>query len=148
MAIWLILLIAAVVFLLFEMFTPTLFFINLAVAAAVSAIFSYIGYSLTVVTFVFLIVSIAAIGLVRPFLLRKLNGKEHQTGVKDKYIGKIAKVVKNVTKTDGRISIYGEEWQAHLMHDVPEDTVIPAGEEVKIVSNDSIIFTVEKIKEN
>ena len=65
MDMWLLLLVASIVFLILEMFTPTLFFINLAVAAAISAIFAYLGFSYLVVTFVFLIVSIVAIWFVR-----------------------------------------------------------------------------------
>lgn len=140
MDMWLLLLIASVVFLVLEMFTPTLFFINLAVATAVSAIFAYLGFSNLVVTFVFLIVSIATIWFVRPILLKQINEKRQTTGLDDKYIGKVAKVVKEVSKTDGRVAIYGEEWQA-----VTDGENIPTGSEVKILSNDSIIFKVEKI---
>lgn len=140
MDMWLMLLIAAVVFLVLEMFTPTLFFINLAVAAAISAIFAFIGCSSLIVTLVFLVVAIATIWLVRPILLKQINEKKVTTGLDDKYIGKIAKVVKDVSKTDGRVAIYGEEWQA-----VTDGDNIPAGSEVKILSNDSIIFKVEKI---
>ncbi len=140
MDMWLILLIVSVIFLVLEMFTPTLFFINLAVAAAVSAIFSYLGFSNLFVTFVFLIVSIAAIWLVRPILLKQINEKKVSTGLDDKYIGKVAKVVKEVTNTDGRVAIYGEEWQA-----VTDGEAIAVGSEVKILLNDSIIFKVEKI---
>ncbi len=140
MDMWLMLLIAAVVFLVLEMFTPTLFFINLAVAAAVSAIFAYLGFSSLFVTFVFLIVAIATIWLVRPILLKQINEKKVSTGLDDKYIGKIAKVVREVSKTEGRVAIYGEEWQA-----VTDGENIPVGSEVKILSNDSIIFKVEKI---
>ncbi|MBQ2644721.1 NfeD family protein [bacterium] len=149
MNLWLVLLIISVLFLVLEMFTPTLFFINLSIAAAISAFIAYCGYSGTIITFVFLIVSIAAIGLVRPFLLNKMNSddKNQSTGLDDKYIGKIAGVIEDVTKTNGRISIYGEEWQAKLKNDDSE-TCIKTGEQVKIISNDNIIFTVEKLKEN
>ncbi len=140
MDMWMLLLVASIVFLILEMFTPTLFFINLAVAAAISAIFAYLGFSYLVVTFVFLIVSIVAIWFVRPILLKQINEKKQSTGLDDKYIGKVAKVVKEVSKTDGRVAIYGEEWQA-----VTEGGNIPTGAEVKILSNDSIIFKVEKI---
>lgn len=147
MNLWLILLIISVAFLIMEMFTPTLFFINLSIAAAISAFIAYCGYSATVITFVFLIISIATIGLIRPFLLEKMNSKQNSTGMDDKYIGKPAKVVAKVTKNEGRVSIYGEEWQAKLSADTTDDCA-EAGEQVKIISNDSIVFTVEKIKEN
>ncbi len=134
------LLIVSVFFLVLEMLTPTLFFINLAVAAAISAIFAYFRFSNLVVTFVFLIVAIATIWLVRPILLKQINVKKISTGLDDKYIGKTAKVVKEVSKTDGRVAIYDEEWQA-----VTDSENIPTGSDVKILSNDSIIFKVEKI---
>lgn len=143
---WIILLIVSVCFLLLEMFTPTLFFINFAIAAAICALLSFLGYSYTVLVFAFLIISIITIGFVRPLLLKKMQGKAHQTGMDDKYIGKSAKVVQEITQTSGRVAIYGEEWQAHL----PEEQTEPihVGELVKIISNDSIVFIVEKIKEN
>lgn len=140
MDMWLMLLIVSVFFLVLEMLTPTLFFINLAVAAAISAIFAYFRFSNLVVTFVFLIVAIATIWLVRPILLKQINVKKISTGLDDKYIGKTAKVVKEVSKTDGRVAIYDEEWQA-----VTDSENIPTGSDVKILSNDSIIFKVEKI---
>ena len=90
---WIILLIVSVCFLLLEMFTPTLFFINFAIAAAICALLSFLGYSYTVLVFAFLIISIITIGFVRPLLLKKMQGKAHQTGMDDKYIGKSAKVV-------------------------------------------------------
>ena len=140
MDMWLMLLIVSVFFLVLEMLTPTLFFINLAVASAISAIFAYFRFSNLVVTFVFLIVAIATIWLVRPILLKQINVKKISTGLDDKYIGKTAKVVKEVSKTDGRVAIYDEEWQA-----VTDSENIPTGSDVKILSNDSIIFKVEKI---
>ena len=143
---WIILLIVSVCFLLLEMFTPTLFFINFAIAAAICALLSFLGYSYTVLVFAFLIISIITIGFVRPLLLKKMQGKAHQTGMEDKYIGKSAKVVQEITQKSGRVAIYGEEWQAHLPEEQTEP--IPVGELVKIISNDSIVFIVEKIKEN
>lgn len=145
MSFWLILLIVAVAFLILEMFTPTLFFINFSVASAVSAYFAYKGFSIYVITFVFLFVSVIAIAFIRPLVLKSFKSKKQNTGMEDKYIGQYAMVVENVSKTGGRISIYGEEWQAKI--DCEDNTVIPVGERVKIVSYDSIILTVENIKE-
>lgn len=144
MSSWIFLLIVSVIFLILEMFTPVLFFINLAVASVIAALVAYLGYSNTIITFVFLVVSISAIGFVRPLLLEKMNDEKKKTGLEDKYIGKLAKVIKEVSQTDGRVAIYGEEWQAVTTN----NEIIPVGKEVKIISNDSIIFTVEKIEEN
>ncbi len=144
MSLWILILIISIIFLILEMFTPTLFFINLSLASFVAAVFAYLGYPVSIVTFVFFIVSIFAILLIRPLLLNQLDKIEQKTGIEDKYIGKTAKVVKEISADDGRISIYGEEWQAKTND---SDATIPVGVNVKIVSIDSIIFTVEKIKE-
>lgn len=137
---WIILLIIGVVFLILEMFTPVLFFMNLSIASFVAAIFAYNAYSLTAITFIFLFVSIFSIVVIRPFLLKLIEKKNKDTGIEDKYIGKTAKVVEEVSLTKGRIAIYGEEWQA-----VTKEGCIPVGADVKILSNESIVFTVEKI---
>ena len=84
MNLWIILLIVSVCFLLLEMFTPTLFFINFAIAAAICALLSFLGYSYTVLVFAFLIISIITIGFVRPLLLKKMTGKT-VTGYLEEY---------------------------------------------------------------
>lgn len=145
MDMWIKLLILCVFFLILEMFTPALFFINLSFAALCAAIASYLGYSNTVITVVFAVVSIVAILIVRPLFLKNMQTKKTETGMEDKYIGKIAKVVEEVTSRSGRISIYGEEWNAVLKSSA--ENPIPAGKDVKIISNDSIVLTVEEIKE-
>ena len=145
MDMWIKLLILCVFFLILEMFTPALFFINLSFAALCAAIASYLGYSNTVITVVFAVVSIVAILIVRPLFLKNMQTKKTETGIEDKYIGKVAKVVEEVTSRSGRISIYGEEWNAVLKS--PGENPVPAGKDVKIISNDSIVLTVEEIKE-
>ena len=145
MDMWIKLLILCVAFLILEMFTPVMFFINLSIAAFCAAAAAYMGYSITVVTCVFVVVSIVAIAFVRPLFLKNMKSKQTETGMEDKYIGKVAKVVEEVSHRGGRVAIYGEEWNAVLKSS--EEQTIPVGSAVKIVSNDSIILTVEEIKE-
>lgn len=145
MEMWIKLLILCVAFLILEMFTPVMFFINLSVAALCAARAAYLGYSNTVVTIVFVVVSIVTILFVRPLFLRNMKSKKTETGMEDKYIGKTARVVNEVTHRDGRVAIYGEEWNAVLKSSA--EASIPVGSEVKIISNDSIVLTVEEIKE-
>jgi len=145
MDMWIKLLILCVAFLILEMFTPVMFFINLSIAALCASVVSYLGYSSAVVTIVFVVVSIAAILFVRPLFLKNMQSKKTETGMEDKYIGKVAKVVEEVTHRNGRVAIYGEEWNAVLKSS--QETPVPAGGEVKIISNDSIILTVEEVKE-
>lgn len=145
MDMWIKLLILCVGFLIFEMFTPVLFFINLSFAALCAAIASYLGYSNTVITIIFVVVSIVTILFVRPLFLKNMKSKQTETGIEDKYIGKTARVVEEVSHRGGRVAIYGEEWNAVLKS--AEENPVPIGSDVKILSNDSIVLTVEEIKE-
>ena len=76
---------------------------------------------------------------LRPLLLRR-NGKGIETGINDKYIGKRAKVIEDVSQDNGVISIYDERWSART----EDGSTIPAGTEVIIVKNDSLIMYVRK----
>ncbi len=143
MEIWQIWCICAFVLLILEMFTPTLFFLNLSLAALVVSVFSYFGFSFIAQAVMFTIISISLIAFLRPLLVKKINGKDKQTGISAKYINNIATVVNEVTELSGRIAIYGEEWDARSMN----DEVIPVGSKVKIVKNESLIMFVEKYEE-
>lgn len=136
---WQILLIAGVVFLIIEMFTPVLFFLNLALACFVTAVASlYINDWNVLITY-FVGFSMFFLIFLRPFLLRTREN-DKKTGVEEKYFGKIAKVVKPVTSTNGVISIYDERWSARSI----TGEEIPVGEEVRIVRNESLILYVER----
>ncbi len=72
--------------------------------------------------------------------MKKLKNKNYSTGVEEKYIGKTAKVIEEISKNNGVISIYDERWNARTIN----DETINIGEEVTIVKNESLIFYVEK----
>ena len=78
---------------------------------------------------------------LRPLLIKNKKDKESQTGMESKYIGKIVKVIEPITKFSGAITIYDERWEAR----VDSDETIPVGSEVKIIKNESLVLTVEKI---
>lgn len=142
---WQIWCIAGIILLILEMFTPAIFFINLAFAAFITAIFNYLGFSFLAQSIIFSLFSVVFIVFLRPFMVKiiKTKNNSNSTGISGKYINHEAKVVKEITKNDGRIALYGEEWNARAV----DDEVIPIGSIVKIKSNDSIIMYVEKIKE-
>lgn len=50
-------------------------------------------------------------------------------------------MIEPVTKTTGAITIYDERWNAR----VDNDEEIPAGSEVRIIRNDSLIMYVERV---
>ena len=94
---------------------------------------------MSILVSVFFVFSFLSFAFLRPILLKK-KGKETETGVNDKYIGKKAKVIEDISGDNGAISIYDERWNART----EDGSVIPAGSEVEIVKNDSLIMYVVK----
>lgn len=141
MVLWEIYAISGLAFLILEMVVPSMFFLNLAFAGFITAIIALFIKSWIVLTFIFVILSILAILLLRPILIKQKEAKEKETGMEGKYIGQIVKVIEPITKYSGAITIYDERWEAR----VESDETIPAGSEVKIIKNESLVLTVEKI---
>lgn len=139
MHLWELLGIVGIAFLILEMFTPSMFFLNFSLAAfitAVVSVFTKNPYALVIVFFVFSFVSFA---FLRPILVKRFC-KSKETGLENKYIGKIAHAEEDITESSGVISIYGERWDARSENGV----FIQKGKEVKIVRNESIIMYVEE----
>ena len=141
MVLWEIYAISGLAFLILEMVVPSMFFLNLAFAGFITAIVALFIKSWIVLTFIFVILSILAILLLRPILVKQKEAKEKETGMEGKYIGQIVKVIEPITKYSGAITIYDERWEAR----VESDETIPAGSDVKIIKNESLVLTVEKI---
>lgn len=141
MVLWEIFAISGLAFLILEMIVPSMFFLNLAIAGFVTALIALFVVSWVVLTIIFVVLSVLSILLLRPILIRQKKSKETETGMEGKYIGQIVKVIEPVTKFSGAITIYDERWEAR----VESDETIPAGSEVKIVKNESLVLTVEKI---
>ena len=133
--------IAGLIFIILEMVVPSMFFLNLAVAAIITALTAIWITNWPVLIIIFAVLSIVSILFLRPLLIKNQKDKESQTGMESKYIGKIVKVIEPITKFSGAITIYDERWEAR----VDSDETIPVGSEVKIVKNESLVLTVEKI---
>lgn len=138
---WQIILGIGIVFLLAEIFAPAMFSLNFAFAAFLCAAISYFYPDAIVITILFCVFSFIFIYTLRPILLEKTGKKQEKTGMEEKYVGKIAKVVENIDKNNGAISIYDERWQARNI----DDGVILAGENVQITGYESIVMKVKKI---
>lgn len=140
MTLWQIFGVCSVAFFILEMFTPHLFFFNFALAALATSALSVYMKDPYVLTIVFVVLSIALLVFLRPILVKKFGDTE-ATGIDSKYIGQVVKVEEEITSNSGVITIYGERWEARSEN----NENIPAGSEVKIVRNESIIMYVEKI---
>lgn len=142
MAPWQILIIAGALLIILEIFTPALFFLNLALASFVTAALAYYVFDWNVLIPVFIVFSAIFLIFLRPILAKGKIGSNQKTGVEEKYIGKIAKVTETVSATAGLVSIYDERWTARSIN----GEEIPVGSEVKIVKNESLMLYVEKEK--
>lgn len=137
---WQMLLFIGVIFLIIEMFTPMLFFLNFALACFLTAILALFILDWNILIPVFVVFSAVFLLFLRPLLIKSRNG-DKKTGVEEKYIGKIAKVTDTITSHSGVVSIYNERWEARL----ESGEEIPVGEEVKIIRNESLLLYVEKV---
>ncbi len=140
---WQIILGIGIAFLLLEIFMPSSFFINCALACLVCALLSlittnitYLIVSFVVLSFVFLVISKT---FFKNFALKN-NSIDNETGIKSKYIGKTATVTEQINSQKGAVSIYDERWQAR------SNDTIEAGSQVIIKSIDGLIFNVEKLE--
>ena len=141
MPLWELLCVVGVGFVILEIFTPSMFFLNFALASFITALASvYIANKFALVL-IFFVLSFLSFAFLRPIIMKK-NTKETKTGIEDKYIGRAAKVVEEVSEYKGVISIYDERWEARS----EDKSVIPAGAEVKIIRNESLIMSVTKLE--
>ena len=131
--------IIGIVFVIFEFFSPTLFFLNFGLACFITSVFVYLGFSQLIQAIVFLLSSGLLLLLVRP-VLKKFYKKS--SDLEDKYIGQTVKVTKRIDDFSGRITIYGEDWEARSAN---SGEVFEAESNVKIVKRDSLILYVENL---
>ena len=141
MELWLIWVIAGVILFIVELFTPMLFFLNLAIAAFFAAIGAYFGLSGWWQVAIFGVSAGVLLGFLRPLLVKNVQKEDTTTGLDEKYFGQIAKTIRPTGATDGRVTIYGEEWGARSI----DGNEIAEGVDVKIIRNEGTILFVEKI---
>ncbi|MFA7658048.1 MAG: NfeD family protein [Candidatus Gastranaerophilaceae bacterium] len=139
MAYWQLLIVTGIIFIIIEIFTPVMFFLNLALACFVTAIVAFFIIDWNILVPVFVVFSAIFLLFLRPLLVKnKENGEK--TGVEEKYIGQIAKVTDTITSNSGVVSIYNERWEARSN----SGEEIPVGAKVKIIRNESLTLYVEK----
>lgn len=143
MTYWQIFLVVAIVAFVLEMFTPAMFFLSIAVAALITAIVAVWYLNMTWLIIICSLLSVLILLVIRPMMKKFMHEMPKGEDFHSEYIGKIVKVTEEITNTTGAIAVYGERWDARLAN--PEAETIPAGAEVKIIRNESIILFVEKV---
>ncbi len=140
---WMIYIIVAGIFITFEIFVPTMFCINFAFAAVITALISFFWANTAGLFGLFVVLSALSLIFIKPLLVKYLQKKDGKADFDGQYIGKIVKVIETVTPTSGAVTIYEERWEARLKQGETEE--IPTGSDVKIVSNESTVLFVEKV---
>ena len=140
MALWQLLAICGIGFLIFEIFTPSMFFLNFALASFITAGISVYIKNPYTLAILFVILSFVSFVFLRPIIMRRFN-KTKETGINSKYIDKAAKAETDITTNSGVITIYGERWEARSEN----GQIIPQGSDVKILRNESIIMYVTEL---
>lgn len=140
---WLIFLIVAIVSLLIEMITPTLFCINFAIGGVITAFIATITHNLPLLIILFVTFSLISFIFIKPVLEEHWHRKSDKIGFNSDYIEKVVKTIEPVGCSSGAVTVYDERWEARLANKDAEE--IPAGCEVKIVSNDSTTLYVERV---
>lgn len=140
MELWQLWCLIGLTFLIVEMFTPVIFFLNLGLACFVAALAGWLGVNFTIQVLVFAVFSALFLMFLRPFLVKTKNGKNNNE-FEEKYKGKTALVTEKITEEGGRIAMYGETWQAKSINgqEIEKDS------HVKIIRIDSIVMYVDAV---
>ena len=140
MNLWQIFAVVGICFLILEMFTPSMFFLNFALSAFITAGISFYLTNPYTLALIFVVLSFVSFIFLRPIIMKNF-AKSKETGINSKYIDQTAKAETEITTSSGVISIYGERWEARS----DDGKTIPTGSDVKIVRNESIIMYVTKL---
>lgn len=140
MSAWIFFLILALVFFMIEIYTPTMFFLNFAIAAAVCGILGILTDNYNILVPIFVILSIIFLLFLRPFFnINPKKQKEHD--FESQYIGKQATALTDISAFSGRIRVFDEDWEARTAsEDTPE---IKEGSKVKIIRHNDLTMYVE-----
>ena len=128
---WLIWAIVAVGLAVGELLTPGMFFLGpVALAAVAAGIASLLGAAAWLQLIVFIAVSIASLGVLRPIARAHIRMPALTRTGTAALVGSKAVVLQRVDVNGGRVRIGGEEWSARAYID---DQVLEPGTRVEVV---------------
>lgn len=134
-------LIIALIFFITEIYTPTMFFLNFALAAAICAFFALGIENYNILVPIFVTLSILFLLFLRP-LFNLTPKKSAEKNFESPYIGKQATAITDINAFTGRAKIYDEDWEARtLTEDAP---TIKKGTKITIIRHDDLTLFVEK----
>ena len=143
MHLWQIWAIVAVICLILELTAGDFFIIGFSIGAVFACLTDALGGGIILQLIVFAVFTLASLFFVRPFAVRFLHkGESNRVSNADALLGRKGRVVETV-KADsfGRVQIDGDIWKAVTN----EQNDIPEGTNVRVISRESTIITVETI---
>ena len=143
MHLWQIWAIVAVICLILELTAGDFFIICFSIGAVFACLTDALGGGIILQLIVFAVFTLASLFFVRPFAVRFLHkGESDRVSNADALLGRKGRVVETV-KADsfGRVQIDGDIWKAVTN----EQNDIPEGTNVRVISRESTIITVETI---
>jgi membrane protein implicated in regulation of membrane protease activity len=128
---WLVWVLLAVALGVGELLTPGLFFLGpVALAALAAALAALLGAGVVGALIVFIVCSVASLGLLRPIARRHIRLPALSRTGTDALVGRKAVVTRQVDGLGGRVRIGGEEWSARSYLD---GEVFPEGHTVDVI---------------
>lgn len=135
MALWLILALAAGIV---EVLVPAFLFLFVALAALLTAVTVWLGFSVTIQVVFFAASSLLLLLLVRPVLASKRLGGKGVPSRTEALAGKLGHVTEAIdpVRGTGRVNVAGEDWAARSA------SPVPVGGEVRVDGSDGIVLLV------
>ncbi len=128
---WLVWVLLAVALAVGEVLTPGLFFLGpVALAAGAAALAALLGVGALGSLLVFIVCSVASLGVLRPIARRHVRLPALSRTGTDALVGRKGVVTRKVDRHGGRVRIGGEEWSARSYL---EDQVLAEGQTVDVI---------------
>jgi membrane protein implicated in regulation of membrane protease activity len=127
-----------------ELFSLDLILLMLAAGAIVGMVAAIIGLDQWVQVLAAVATSIAALGLVRPNVVKRMHAGPNLVLGHEALVGKTAVVVEQVSSQGGQVRIGGELWTARPYDD---DAVIEPGAKVDVFQIKGATAMVHKVPE-
>jgi len=139
---WQLWMIAAVLLLIIEIFTPSFLAACLAIGCAAAGVFALMKYGINIQLLSFSVGTLIAFFAVRPIMLKYAHKKDEKVKTNvDALVGKTGRVTETIdnSKNTGRAMVEGDDWKAESENDV----VIQSGSRIVVTKVNSTIITVK-----
>ena len=142
MSTWWLWILGALVCGIVEVMAVSFVFLMFAIGALAAGIAGACGANLTIQVIVFIVVSIALLVILRPFLKGRIDrSSAYVPSNTDGLIGKSGYVTEAVGERHGRIQFSGGEWSART-----EGSTLPVGAEVRVDRIDGATAVVSAVE--